>query len=161
MCKMKVVVIITVAVMMLLSACATQTPPAQPGAKTLPTPVQQLAPTPIKEKPVASPPPAPQPKPMVQEFSVEADDRGFYMDGKDVNSIAVQSGSPVKLLLTVRSNGVYYSGLDFSGCDQRTVGAKPGGTAMLEFVPSEICTITSYWPSTGRIKDTLQIRIAK
>ena len=91
------------------------------------------------------------------EFFIEADDRGFYIDGADIGSISADSGETLKITFSVRSTGVYYNGLDFKGCGLNTEKVSPGDSTTVEFTPSSTCTITSYWPSSSRVKDNLQV----
>jgi len=100
------------------------------------------------------PPEAPSP---IKEFSIEADDRGFYISGSDVASISSSSGKKLKLTFNVKSAGVYYGGLDFRGCGFKTGRVSPGGSTTVEFSPTSTCTVTSYWPSSGVVKDSLQV----
>jgi len=95
----------------------------------------------------------------ITEFSIEADDRGFYIGGSDVASISASSGKKLKLTFNVRSTGVYYGGLDFRGCGFKTERVSPGSSTTVEFSPTSTCTITSYWPSSGVVKDNLQVII--
>ena len=92
------------------------------------------------------------------EFFIEADDRGFYIDGADIGSISADSGETLKITFSVRSTGVYYNGLDFKGCGLNIGKAGPGDSIItVPFTPSSTCTITSYWPSSSRVKDNLQV----
>ncbi len=98
--------------------------------------------------------------PAVKEFSILADEYGFYIDGKDISSISVNSGEKVKIIFNVDANKVYYGGLDFKGCGQNTGKINPGNSIMIEFTPAEKCTITSYWPSSGVVKDKIEIVVS-
>lgn len=93
----------------------------------------------------------------VEEFTVEADDKGFYINGEDISSIRVPEGTHVYITFQVRSKGVYYGGLDFRGCGESSGGTKPGKSTEIEFTASDDCKITSYWPSSGIAKDTLHV----
>ncbi|MDP3991886.1 MAG: hypothetical protein Q8P79_00030 [Nanoarchaeota archaeon] len=99
----------------------------------------------------------PEPQPSVKEFSIEADDSGFYIDGADIGSISAGSGETLKITFNVRTTNVYYAGLDFRGCGKTTEKVSPGGSTLVEFTAASTCTITSYWPSSGVVKDRLQV----
>jgi hypothetical protein len=94
-----------------------------------------------------------------QAFTIEADDSGFYIDGQSVSTIDVNKGD-VLIVFMVRSTGVYHSGLDFRGCGAESGGTPPGGSADFTFSTVESCGITSYWPSTGVAKKTLNVRVS-
>lgn len=97
------------------------------------------------------------PKPDVN-YVIRADDDDFYMDGRSISSITVEKGTMVEIMFNVDDDNVYYGGLDFRGCGTNG-GAKPGGSVRYDFTASNSCTITSYWPSSGVVKDTLDIRV--
>ncbi len=99
----------------------------------------------------------PEMQPSVKEFFIEADDRGFYINGADIGSISAGSGEALKITFNVRTTNVYYGGLDFRGCGQETDRVSPGGSTTVEFTATSTCTITSYWPSSSRVKDNLQV----
>ena len=131
--------------------------------------VQQKSTAPVQQEPVASDPveevlnnaqPAPAPTPVVMKAvaELEADDKGFYLKGEQVGSIVVKKGTPLDIEFTVRTTDVYYGGLDFRGCDANAA-AQPGKTATLSFTPTESCLVKSYWPSSGVLKDTLEIKV--
>ena len=96
-------------------------------------------------------------QPSIKEFSIEADDRGFYIDGADVGSISAGSGETLKIIFNVRTTNVYYGGLQFGGCGKTMGKANPGGSVTTEFTAASTCTITSYWPSSSVVKDHLQV----
>ncbi|HEX9741076.1 MAG TPA: DM13 domain-containing protein [Ignavibacteriaceae bacterium] len=98
--------------------------------------------------------------PEVKEFTILADDYGFYIDGEDLNSISVNSGGNVKINFNVDSERVYYAGLDFKGCGIDTGKINPGNSVIVEFVPTSNCVITSYWPSSSVIKDRLNVVVS-
>ena len=116
------------------------------------------------EMPLA-PPPAPEPKaesriepvpaPAADEFKIEADDRGFYPE----QSIAVAKGAKVAITFVVRTENVYYGGLDFRSSKFKTPSVKPGGSTAVEFVADESLVITSYWPVSGVEKAKLKVEI--
>ncbi len=111
---------------------------------------------------IAAEKPKEQPTPKMPaniDYTLEADDNGFYMEGgRKISSIIVDRNREVNILFKVRTDDVYYGGLDFRGCGMNT-GAKPGESAVLSFVADNPCTITSYWPSSGVTKQTLEIRV--
>lgn len=133
----------------------TPTPSPQPTPTPTPTPSPQPSPTP-EPQPTPTPPPQP---PSTQEFFIEADDQAFYQNGKDINSLSVQAGVTVKITFKVRSENVYFGGLDFRGCATQSPSVPPGGTTTVQFTPGQSCSITSYWPASGIQKDTLYINI--
>lgn len=97
--------------------------------------------------------------PTTKDFTIEADDRGFYIDSKDTSSIAVLKGQLVKISFKVKQDGTYYGGLDFRGCGQDTPDTKPGDFVQIQFTADQTCTITSYWPASNVKKDTLQVMV--
>ena len=86
-------------------------------------------------------------------FRIEADDRGFYPSG----SITVGKGTKVKLTFTVRTENVYYGGLDFRSPKFNTASVKPGGSTSVEFTAGESFQFSSYWPASGVLKATGKI----
>ncbi len=118
---------------------------AQPGT------LQGEVTPPVKEQPAA---------PTTKEFTIEADDRGFYINNQDISSVSANKGSVVKITFQVRSQGVYYGGLDFRGCGQDTPNTSPGSSASVQFTADNTCTITSYWPSSGVVKDSMQVVVS-
>jgi len=99
----------------------------------------------------------PETQPSVKEFLIEADDRGFYINGADTDSISAGSGETLKITFNVRTQNVYYAGLDFRGCGLNTGKVSPGGSKIVELTAASTCTITSYWPSSDVVKDRLQV----
>jgi hypothetical protein len=104
-----------------------------------------------------TPPPPPPPPPMPTSYSVDANDGGFYMNGGSITSLSVPKGVSVTIKFNVLTTEVYHGGLDFRGCGQSTAGTSPGQSVDFQFTPQSSCGITSYWPSTGVAKRTLQI----
>ena len=96
-------------------------------------------------------------QPSVTKLTIEADDDGFYMGGQDINSISATQGENLEITFNVRTTRVYYAGLDFKGCGIDTGKVAPGASETVQVVASNTCTITSYWPSSGVVKDTLQL----
>ncbi|MDP3785126.1 MAG: DUF5667 domain-containing protein [bacterium] len=89
------------------------------------------------------------------EFKVEADDGGFY----PTNVISVTKGSKVRLHLLVRTDKVYFGGLDFRSDKFKTESVKPGGSTSVEFVADESFVITSWWPVSSVRKADLKIEV--
>jgi HEPN domain-containing protein len=89
-------------------------------------------------------------QPQVFEFTLEADDSGFYPQ----STIEVPKGAKVKITFVVRTSNVYYGGLDFRGPKFETRQVRPGEKATVEFVADESFTFTSYWPLSGVQKAT-------
>lgn len=110
----------------------------------------------VLEGQVTSPPPLPS----VKEYAIEADDSGFYMGTQQISSLSVAGGDEVKITFQVRQTGVYYGGLDFRGCQQSSGGTLPGSSTVIQFIASDTCTITSYWPSSGIAKSNLQVTVS-
>lgn len=133
----------------------TTTPPPPPeippsSPEPMPPPSPQPQPAPV-------PPPLPLPQPAIQKFSLEADDSGFYQNGQDTASLVVSSGLAVQITFIVRTSNVYYGGLDFRGCGVQSPAVPPGGSTTLEFTTSATCSILSYWPASGVVKDSLLV----
>jgi hypothetical protein len=89
-------------------------------------------------------------QPQVFEFTLEADDFGFYPQ----STIEVPKGSKVKITFVVRTSNVYYGGLDFRSPKFETRQVRPGERTTVEFVADESFTFTSYWPLSGVQKAT-------
>jgi hypothetical protein len=86
------------------------------------------------------------------EAKVEADDYGFYP-----SSLEFTKGAKVKLYLYVKSNNVYYGGLDFRSEKFKTEPIKPGQKAEVEFIADKDFIIESYWPLSNVKKAELKI----
>ena len=95
--------------------------------------------------------------PEAEAFTIEADDIGFYTNGEDISSITVSKGGEVEIIFKVLEDNVYYGGLDFRGCGVDSGGIRPGMENTVNFVAKETCTITSYWPTSGVVKDDLKV----
>jgi len=103
-------------------------------------------------------PPSEQPtEPTIEEFTIDADDSSFSIDGQDVSSITVSSGSMVRINFLVSAAQVYFGGLDFRGCGQNTGKVNPGDSEIVTFMAVENCQIKSYWPASNRLKDSLDV----
>jgi hypothetical protein len=86
------------------------------------------------------------------EAKVEADDYGFYP-----SSLEFTKGAKVKLYLYVKSNNVYYGGLDFRSEKFKTEPIKPGQKTEIEFIADKDFIIESYWPLSNVKKAELKI----
>lgn len=95
--------------------------------------------------------------PSVREFILEADDNGFYFEGTKVKSIFASRGSQVRITFRVRNTGVYYGGLDFRSVKFQTDPVGPGKSTTVEFVADEPFSFSSYWPSSSRLKATVEV----
>ena len=101
--------------------------------------------------------PKPEFKQGISEFTVEADDNGFYP-----STIKAKIGSNVKINFKFRDASIYFAGLDvrgpFDDVQYRLKGQQP---ITREFTMKDETRITSYWPSSGVKKATLVVEIAK
>ncbi len=95
-----------------------------------------------------------------QSFTIEADDFGFYLGGDDIGSILVSRGRKVSIVYEVRSVGVYFGGLELQGCGEDSGAIKPGSSATIQFIAENNCTISSYWPASSILKDTMQVIVS-
>jgi hypothetical protein len=94
-----------------------------------------------------------------EEFRIEADDNEFYIDNQKVTSISVSKGSEVSIRFDVRSSNVAFMGLDFRGGSIDTGQVSPGDFAEVAFTADESFDVTTYWPGSNVIKDTLEIEV--
>ncbi|MBI3335107.1 MAG: hypothetical protein HY001_01240 [Candidatus Portnoybacteria bacterium] len=121
----------------------------------IPKPEVSTEPKPTSEpKPAQEVTPAP-PAPALTQLKAEADDKGFY----PTDTLSVPKGARVKLTFFVRSEGVYYGGLDFRSEKFTTASVKPGGSTTVEFSADNSFIITSYWPASGVKKADLKIEV--
>ena len=101
-----------------------------------------------------SPPPAsPPPTQQIRFITLEADDLGFY----PVSSVTVAKNTQVKLTFKVKTENIYYGGLDFRSAKFKTPQILPGESTTVEFVADASFTITSYWPASSVKKANLEI----
>lgn len=102
-------------------------------------------------------PTAPQPQAALSEFTVEADDHGFYPD-----RLQAKIGDKVKISFKFRDDSIYYGGLDVAG-PFPTIKYKLKGEQPLpaEFTMKEETKIISYWPSSGVKKAELIVNVEK
>jgi len=93
----------------------------------------------------------------VSEFTVEADDKGFYP-----NTLQAKIGDKVKINFKFRDDSIYFAGLDVKGpfptLKYKLKSAQPLTT---EFTMNQETKIDSYWPSSGVHKATLTVEVAK
>ena len=93
----------------------------------------------------------------ISEFTVEADDNGFYP-----NTIKAKIGDNVKINFKFRDNSIYFAGLDIKGpfpdIKYKLKGEQP---ITAEFTMKDETKITSWWPASGVKKATLTIEVAK
>lgn len=97
---------------------------------------------------------------LMTEFTIEADDNGFYQDGTRITSLNVGTGETITINFKVRTTNVYFGGLEFKSSDYGidTPDVAPGGSTIVEFKADNSGNISSYWPSSNRLKATLQIK---
>lgn len=102
-------------------------------------------------------PPKVEPQQGVAEFTVEADDNGFYP-----TKIQAKVGDKVKINFKFRDDSIYFAGLDVKGPFEDIkykLGSQQPLTA--EFTMKEETKITSWWPASGVKKATLIVEAAK
>lgn len=128
-------------------------PAPQPASPPPAPPPQPQSPPPPQPEP---PPPTP-PQPTTEQYTIAADDYGYYQGSQTISSLQVGKGNSVQITFQVSATKVYYGGLDFRGCGQTTGTIAPGGTTNFSFTAESTCTITSYWPTSGVVKANLQI----
>ena len=98
-----------------------------------------------------------QPQAGVSEFTVEADDNGFYP-----NKIQAKINDTVMIRFKFRDDSIYFAGLDIRGpfpAMQYKLKSQQPITA--EFTMKEETKITSYWPSSGVKKADLIVEEVK
>jgi len=99
---------------------------------------------------------------ITREFRFEADDVGIY-NGTGVvkvSSITANTGDFVKLVFIIRTQGVGYGGLTLRGCGYDTGWKAPGDLVFMQFTANTTCTVTSYFPTTGAERSSLQIVVS-
>ena len=85
--------------------------------------------------------------PNTQEFKIDADQRGFYLDGQGIDTLSVAEGATVTLAIHVSPNIGYY-GLIFRSPRFPDLKINAGETGVVEFDGIGDFTITSYKPAT-------------
>ncbi len=100
----------------------------------------------VEKQKVVKETPAPQPVVTsdVKAFTIEADDRGLYPD-----TVQVMKGDKVTLTFKVRTDNVYYGGLDFRSPLFNTGKIAPGAAMSVDFVADQSFVFSSYWPAAG------------
>lgn len=151
-------------VLLFLISCTPQ-PPAQPALQVddvVLTPTQPsvpattnktdnaVAPEIVKKEPASTPQ-------KTQQFTIEADDYGYYIDGEEIRDIEITKDMRGEITFNVRLRDVYFGGLDFRSANFETQNAKPGRTITIPFTAEKSFTITSYWPSSNRRKADLDV----
>ena len=72
----------------------------------------------------------------------------------------MNKGDQVKITFKVRTDKVYYGGLDFrSDVWDDTGKVLPGATKTVEFTAQQTFNYKSYWPSTTRLKATGTVNV--
>ena len=127
--------------------CRTTKPTSRPEPKVEPTTTPTLTPNPTQELRVED---KPKPEDVVLNFTLDADDSGFYPSGE----IRVQRGTKVRLTFNVSPTNVYYAGLDFRSPKFETSRINPGQSTTVEFTADESFEFKSYWPASGVLKAT-------
>lgn len=98
-----------------------------------------------------------EPQQGISEFTVEADDNGFYP-----NTIKAKIGDKVKINFKFRDDSIYFAGLDVKGpfedIKYKLKGEQP---ITREFTMKDETKITSYWPASGVRKADLMVEIEK
>jgi hypothetical protein len=96
-------------------------------------------------------------QPGIREYTVEADDNGFYP-----GILKAKTGETVKISFKFRDNSVYFAGLDVKGpfedVKYKLKGEQP---ITREFIMKEETKITSWWPASGVKKATLTVEVEK
>ena len=91
------------------------------------------------------------------EFTVEADDNGFYPD-----TIKAKIGDKVRINFKFRDSSIYFAGLDIKGpfpdIKYKLKGEQP---VTAEFTMKDETKIVSYWPASGVKKATLIVEVEK
>ena len=91
----------------------------------------------------------------IKEFTVEGDDIGLYP-----STLTANKGDKVKITFKVRTEKVYYGGLDFRSSVWGDTGKiLPGNEKTVEFTAENSFTYTAYWPATNKLKATGTINV--
>ena len=92
---------------------------------------------------------------IIKEFTVEGDDIGLYP-----STLTANKGDKVKITFKVRTEKVYYGGLDFRSSVWGDTGKiLPGNEKTVEFTAENSFTYTAYWPATNKLKATGTINV--
>lgn len=124
-----------------LTACLSRAQKPSPSPAVSPISSAKTTPSP---QPSPTPSPSPSPSPQVTALTVEADDYGLYPA-----TITVPKGATVRLTFKVRSQNVYYGGLDFRSSKFSTPKVSPDENYTVEFIADSTFGYTSYWPASG------------
>lgn len=116
------------------SPTPTPTPPPAGGPQPQPSPTPTPTPTPT---------PSPTPPP-VENYSVTADDFSV-----SPGVVSVKAGSKVNLTFNVKSQNVYYGGLEFRSSVISTGPIAPGGSKTVTFTADKSFTFAPYWPASN------------
>jgi len=99
----------------------------------------------------------PKVEPGASEFTIEADDYGFYP-----STIKAKIGDKVKINFKFRDDSIYFAGLDIKGpfenIEYKLKGEQP---VKREFTMKDETRIISYWPASGVKKATLTVEVDK
>ncbi|MBI2658072.1 hypothetical protein HYX08_05255 [Candidatus Woesearchaeota archaeon] len=102
-------------------------------------------------------PPKPEVKAGMAEFTVEADDNGFYP-----GTLKAKIGDKVRINFKFKDDSIYFAGLDVKGpfedIQYRLKGEQP---VARNFTMKDETRITSWWPSSGVKKATLVVEVEK
>jgi len=109
-------------------------------------------PKPSESRDCTPPPPPPPTKPAPVSMTIEADDNGFYPS----TPLSFEKNAEVTITFKVRSQNVYFGGLDFRSPKFSTNKVAPGGSASVSFTADQAFTISSYWPATNYWKADLR-----
>jgi len=113
-------------------------------------------------EPMFPQPPEPEPEPVagLKEFYIEADDTGFYDEsGSKINNLELNNGDEIKITFFVRKTGVYFAGLKFKGPDFDSGALDKEAEYVVEFTASDSHQIKSFWPSSNKLKATLNVNV--
>lgn len=93
------------------------------------------------------------------DYAIEADDNGFYMSGSKISSLNAARDSKITIAFGVKTENVYYGGLDFrSSKFANSPKVAPGGSwTSPEIAVDGDFTISSYWPASGVKKADLRV----
>jgi outer membrane biosynthesis protein TonB len=113
-----------------------------------PPPAVKPNPTPVPPPPPPAPQPTPQPPPTapqeMQYFTVTADETVATP-----SSVTVKKGAMVHLTIQVKTEGVYYGGIDYRSSVVNSGTIYAGQTKMITFTADQSFTLVPYWPSSG------------
>lgn len=126
----------------------------QPAAQVTTNPAATRPTTSQNRTQTAAPNPYQQPPeqvPGVQYFTIEADDAGIYP-----STLNLHRGL-VELTFKVRSQGVYYGGLEFRSDVVNIPKILPGRNLTYVFTANRSFTFTTYWPASNTRKADAQV----